>query len=143
MKFVDEAEIKVAAGPGGNGCVSFRREKFIPLGGPDGAAPKLSISEKGAYAEIIKNHVDGCWNRPVGADPKALAVYVNVDLKDDGTLALDPQPVQYPSNPAGVAATHSALRAIKRCITADNPVKLPPKFYAALQGRIKIDFIPE
>ena len=36
MKFIDEAKIHVRAGKGGNGIVSFRREKFIPLGGPDG-----------------------------------------------------------------------------------------------------------
>lgn len=36
MKFVDEAVVKIEAGNGGNGCLSFRREKFIPFGGPDG-----------------------------------------------------------------------------------------------------------
>src|SRR2546430_3037667 len=36
MKFVDEARLKVQAGNGGRGSASFRREKFVPFGGPDG-----------------------------------------------------------------------------------------------------------
>ena len=36
MKFIDEAIITVQSGDGGKGCLSFRREKFIPRGGPDG-----------------------------------------------------------------------------------------------------------
>jgi GTPase len=36
MKFLDQAKIYIASGPGGEGCISFRREKFIEFGGPDG-----------------------------------------------------------------------------------------------------------
>ena len=36
MKFIDEANIYVDAGNGGHGCLSFRREKYVPRGGPDG-----------------------------------------------------------------------------------------------------------
>ena len=36
MNFIDEAFISIAAGNGGDGCLSFRREKNIPKGGPDG-----------------------------------------------------------------------------------------------------------
>jgi GTP-binding protein len=58
MKFVDEARLKVQAGNGGRGCVSFRREKFAPFGGPDGGDGGLGGSVWLRAAEGINTLAD-------------------------------------------------------------------------------------
>jgi GTPase len=52
MKFLDEAKVYVRSGDGGNGCVSFRREKFIEFGGPNGG-------DGGKGGDVIVETVDG------------------------------------------------------------------------------------
>jgi GTP-binding protein len=52
MKFLDEAKVYIRSGDGGNGCVSFRREKFIEFGGPNGG-------DGGKGGDVVTEAVDG------------------------------------------------------------------------------------
>jgi GTP-binding protein len=92
MKFIDEAKIKVAAGHGGAGSVSFRREKFVPRGGPDGgdggkggdvtfvASSQLSTLQDFRFKRsyIAENGQQGSGRNKAGRDGKDVEVRVPV-----------------------------------------------------------------
>lgn len=98
MKFIDETMIEVRSGSGGAGAVSFRREKFVPRGGPDGgnggrgghvifsADPTLATLLDYRYKQIFKagNGVPGGTNDCTGADGNDLHIRVPV-----GTMIYD------------------------------------------------------
>jgi GTP-binding protein len=96
--FIDEAKIWVKAGNGGNGCLSFRREKFVPKGGPDGGnggrggnvyfqtVENLDtlLDFAGKHHWQAKNGQDGQGNNKSGADGNDLIINV-----PPGTLIYD------------------------------------------------------
>ena len=90
MNFIDEALLEARAGNGGAGCTSFRREKFIPRGGPDGGDggkggdvifrvdPNLNtlVNFRNQKYLIAKNGQSGAGNKKTGLDAEDLIVMV-------------------------------------------------------------------
>ncbi len=107
MKFVDSCEVKVAAGKGGNGSIAFRREKYVPFGGPAGGDggrggnvvfrtdPGLSTLLDVTYSHTIKaeegeqGHGQDCYGR--GAPDFVCRVPVGTQVfdKESGELLFD------------------------------------------------------
>ena len=101
MKFIDEAEIHVKAGDGGVGCVSFRREKFVPKGGPDGGdggkggdvvfranrqlGTLLDFQYKSKYSADRGDHGLGARKTGKSGNDVVIEVPVGTLIKDAGT----------------------------------------------------------
>jgi GTPase len=92
MKFVDEVVIKVAAGNGGNGCVSFRREKYVPFGGPDGGDGGDGGSVYLCADVALNTMVDYRYTRQFRADSGKAGSGANCTGRSGGDLML-PVPV--------------------------------------------------
>ncbi|MEZ4321222.1 MAG: GTPase ObgE [Myxococcota bacterium] len=98
MRFIDEIEIFVASGKGGDGCMSFRREKFVPRGGPDGgdggrggALILLATERRNTLVDFRRNRryeagkgKNGGGNNMTGAHGEDLVLEVPV-----GTVVID------------------------------------------------------
>ena len=78
MKFVDEAKLVVHAGNGGRGCVSFRREKFVPFGGPDGGDGGLGGSVYLRAVEGMNTLAGFLASRALTADRTARAAAATI-----------------------------------------------------------------
>ena len=99
--FVDEIKLKLVAGKGGDGCTSFRREKYVPMGGPDGGTGGhggniVFVAEKGLrtlvdlkYHKIIKAHKgeNGKGKNMTGKDAEDIIIKVPIGttIYDDDT----------------------------------------------------------
>jgi GTP-binding protein len=104
MKFVDEVRIRVKAGDGGRGCVSFRREKFVPRGGPNGGdggdgGQVVAVADAGLttlldlryqrqYRAGRGEHGRGKDQHGKRGEDRTVAVPVGTVIREAGTAAL-------------------------------------------------------
>src|SRR5690554_944188 len=106
MKFVDEAVIEVHAGKGGDGCVSFRREKYIENGGPDGGDGGSGGSVYVVADSNLNTLVDYRYER----------IFLAVACPEDALIAVIHQRVQVAVGHHIHGATGTAVTAVRAAV---------------------------
>ena len=96
-------------------------------GRPEANAPRLSLSQQAAMGRMVEKQVTRCMPPNFGVNAGSAFAKVKLSMNQDGTLAAAPSLV----NSSDPATGNALIRAIKRCITSDNPLPFDPQTYAA------------
>ncbi|MDJ1158241.1 cell envelope biogenesis protein TolA [Chelatococcus sp. SYSU_G07232] len=94
------------------------------LGTPTGNAPKLSLSQRDALGNLLKEQLASCWSPPMGAANANAKPQVRMKLNQDGSLMAEPVVANSSGDPAFRTLADSALRAVRRCA----PFRIPPQY---------------
>jgi GTP-binding protein len=151
MKFIDEVRIEVEAGHGGRGCMSFRREKFVPRGGPDGgdggaggdvvavATPQLTTLLDLRYQRLYRAgrgvHGKGKDQHGKRGEEKIISVPVGTTIRDaeSGELLAD---LNEPGLRAVIARGGKGGRGNARFVSSTN--RSPRKVQPGLPGEERV-----
>jgi GTP-binding protein len=151
MKFIDEVRIEVEAGHGGRGCMSFRREKFVPRGGPDGgdggaggdvvavADPQLTTLLDLRYQRLYRAgrgvHGKGKDQHGKRGEEKIIPVPVGTTIRDaeSGELLAD---LNEPGLRAVIARGGKGGRGNARFVSSTN--RSPRKVQPGLPGEERV-----
>lgn len=105
-----------------------RQQQAASAGTRTGNAPKLSLSQRDAIGNLMKEQIGRCFSAPPGMADVTTSPVIKVSLNEDGTLAGPPQVVGGANDPASRSFAESLMRAIRRCAPYTFPAQYAPYY---------------
>lgn len=105
-----------------------RVQQAASAGTRTGNSPKLSLSQRDAIGNLMKQQIGKCFSAPPGAADIRVSPVIRVSLNEDGTLAGPPQIISGADDPAARSFAESLMRAIRRCAPYSFPAQYAPYY---------------